>query len=357
MARPILDTIDVTDANWLTKLNSNFSKLLEAPLPFPLLTSGPAGGLWTPSNVSTELWFDPLDTGTVTTSGSDLTQIDDKSGNARHAVTSGTGVTVAGDNYIDFNADTTTLTATHAGLSLASYSVFQVYELTSTGTWGRFCSWVAGGADFSNDNRLIYLGKNNTSTNAFIYPGDGRGSLVNYTGIIGDTLTHVIHQNTTGTAVTTSLDGTTGASATWGSGSTPMQNPATVFNADGSCDFRLKEFILTSSALSSDDIDKMTGYLAWRHGTEGLLPVSHPYKSAAPYVSTQPAERADLFDGCIGILDGVLWFSNGTSWYRLGGEVLDYIAALDTGTATLNDCLTLFNNLLTDMRDKGWMIP
>ena len=37
--------------------------------------------LWTPSEISTLFWYDPSDANTITTSGSNVTQVDDKSGN------------------------------------------------------------------------------------------------------------------------------------------------------------------------------------------------------------------------------------------------------------------------------------
>jgi hypothetical protein len=47
---------------------------------------GSMGGtaLWTPAQITTALWLDAADVGTVTTSGGQVTQINDKSGNARN---------------------------------------------------------------------------------------------------------------------------------------------------------------------------------------------------------------------------------------------------------------------------------
>jgi len=39
------------------------------------------GALWTPSRIPTVFWYDPSDADTITTSGSNVTQVDDKSGN------------------------------------------------------------------------------------------------------------------------------------------------------------------------------------------------------------------------------------------------------------------------------------
>lgn len=51
----------------------------------------------------------------------------------------------------------------------------------------------------------------------------------------------------------------------------------------GGCKFG--EFVFCDAALSTDDRQKLEGYLAWNWGYESKLPVSHPYKSAAPTVA------------------------------------------------------------------------
>lgn len=55
----------------------------------------------------------------------------------------------------------------------------------------------------------------------------------------------------------------------------------------------IAEVVAGGSSISTDDRQKLEGYLAWRYGLEGSLPVSHPYKSAAP---TTGAVRS-LFGG------------------------------------------------------------
>ena len=43
-----------------------------------------------------------------------------------------------------------------------------------------------------------------------------------------------------------------------------------------------KECIIYNGPLNTGQIQKVEGYLAWKWGIEGNLPVGHPYKNAAP---------------------------------------------------------------------------
>lgn len=43
MARPIMESVSMLDELWYEKMNRNFAKLFDAPLPFSLLTKDGAG--------------------------------------------------------------------------------------------------------------------------------------------------------------------------------------------------------------------------------------------------------------------------------------------------------------------------
>jgi hypothetical protein len=42
------------------------------------------------------------------------------------------------------------------------------------------------------------------------------------------------------------------------------------------------EIVIFNSVLSTADREKMEGYLAWKWGLEGSLPMGHTYESAPP---------------------------------------------------------------------------
>ena len=70
--------------------------------PYRFVTGG-----WDPSDESLIAWYDASDTGTITTSGSEVTQIDDKSGNGYDLTPPGTGPdsgtdTINGNNVLTF---------------------------------------------------------------------------------------------------------------------------------------------------------------------------------------------------------------------------------------------------------------
>ncbi|MGE7136048.1 hypothetical protein ACQKIE_00245 [Luteibacter sp. NPDC031894] len=49
-------------------------------------------------------------------------------------------------------------------------------------------------------------------------------------------------------------------------------------------DVSIGEHLAGDATLSTGDIDKLFGYMAWKWGLQSLLPVGHPYKSAPPTV-------------------------------------------------------------------------
>lgn len=83
--------------------------------------------------------------------------------------------------------------------------------------------------------------------------------------------------------------------------------------------------------------------------------------ASTQFYATEPTggvvfdQDARVFQNCIGVYEGALYYSNGTSWNLLPYEVLDNIAALDTGTATVTTIKDAYNALLADMQLKGWM--
>jgi hypothetical protein len=70
---------------------------------------------------------------------------------------------------------------------------------------------------------------------------------------------------------------------------TSVTDTLNIFSRDGASSFSdgdLHELIIYNKPLAQADREKVEGYLAWKWGLEGNLPLDHPYKSAAPTVST-----------------------------------------------------------------------
>ncbi len=87
------------------------------------------------------------------------------------------------------------------------------------------------------------------------------------------------------------IDGSVAATAS------PFTSSGTTANVDASevtlgagassglfADVTIAEHLAGNATLSSGEIDKLFGYMAWKWGLQGNLPVGHPYKSAPPTV-------------------------------------------------------------------------
>jgi hypothetical protein len=78
--------------------------------------------------------------------------------------------------------------------------------------------------------------------------------------------------------------GTVSSAGGWTTTFAPADFSAIGARHDGSLPFpgRIAEIIVMTTLPTSDDIEKIEGYLAHKWGTTGALPAGHPYKSVAP---------------------------------------------------------------------------
>ena len=117
------------------------------------------GTIWNPSMIQTALWLDAADTATIVTSGSEVTQINDKSGNSRNFTgTSGsrpsTGVeTQNGKNVLSLDAD-----------FLTSSSAASTWKFLHDSTGSSVFSVVTFGTSSNPDAALILLGSSGAAT-------------------------------------------------------------------------------------------------------------------------------------------------------------------------------------------------
>lgn len=86
-----------------------------------------------------------------------------------------------------------------------------------------------------------------------------------------------------------------------------------------------------------------------------LLDAPVPFAEFVDVPPLTSAYNPKLYKDCFAVIGTVLYKSDGTTWlpYR---EKLSFIADLDTVTATVVDIRTAYNNLLSDMQGKGWML-
>jgi hypothetical protein len=249
--------------------------------------------LWTPALISTALWLDAADSGTITLDGSAVSEWRDKSGNARHAAQSSSSfrpswasdeITFDGsDDFLVFGGSTATDYPLKFGTS--SFSVFAVINPTSTGALRIFFGargfgdgWFAG-HDTSNPTFRLF------STTEQWVPAPMSGvSAVTGLQIFGATAprgsTGRYWRNGDLLRSTTSVvgSGSLASARQVRIGSYTNDSDAT----QGPWVGKINEVILLPRGAEDEERQKIEGYLAHKWGLTGSLPSDHPYKTDAP---------------------------------------------------------------------------
>jgi hypothetical protein len=242
------------------------------------LLNAPAGGggdPWTPADITTAAWYDAT-TGVSDTAGA-VDQWDDLSGNNNDLVQTGTNrpttnsVTLNSLNVIDFDGSNDSMAHT-ASFATQPASFAAVFVRDTSGA--DHTIFDGEGASGRNMLRL-------RSTNVLaIFAGSflGTDSITTgpmmASGVFDDGSSEIRLDG--GTAVS----GTTGTQDLDGG----LRVGASTTGASQLLNGKIAEIVITDTALSTSDRQKLEGYLAWRWGLEGDLPGGHPYKSAPPTV-------------------------------------------------------------------------
>jgi len=234
--------------------------------------------LWTPAEITTALWLDASDSGTITLNGSTVSQWDDKSGNSNHAVQATASIQPAID------------ASTLGGLQSLSLSAGKRMTLTSAVTIGTEHTVFSVIRRATASTHMIPLGSDSSGgypfywyTDNYIYIEFGLNPLqrANLGTITGNFL---LCGQRSGSTLTAWKDGTamsTTDSSSLG-GTTYSQVGARQIASSEFTDGLIGEIIAVSGALSVGTRQLIEGYLAWKWGTTAALPADHPYKSAAP---------------------------------------------------------------------------
>lgn len=240
---------------------------------------------WTPdmlSSVTLDLWLDASDAASITKDGSDLvSQWSDKSGNTNHA-TQATGSLQpeysAADVNLNGNPSIAPLDSADY-LQLGSTALATFWALETSGAnrgfslWGA-SSFVSGAFPWSG----IIAGIWDDTVN-------GGGDVHWETGTqLTDTTPESSPTPANPGAIFMAGYVASGGSSGWGrilSEDTPnrlFQRSAGGRDFDGS----VGEIIVCTGTLSTDERQRLEGYMAWKWGFEADLPSGHPYESAAP---------------------------------------------------------------------------
>jgi hypothetical protein len=240
-------------------------------------------GTWTPANITTALWLDADDSGTITLDSGAVSEWQDKSGNARHGtqstairrpVVNATGINSKPTISFD-GSDDRLLFPTGFLNGATAFTVAMVMRGPSQSNdaiWGP-------STDFATGLELIFaLVISQPTTVRINAPSKITDNAWNTNDTAAVTAITASSSATDGWRNGTSIASTTGNSALNFNGVYAMGSYANGFNAA----MNMAEFIICESALGVDDRQKLEGYLAHKWGLTADLPVDHPYKIVSP---------------------------------------------------------------------------
>lgn len=249
-----------------------------------LLAAAGGGGGWSPLELGgdLDLWLDAADSSSITITSGRVSQWDDKSGNGYHVSQATAGL-----------RPTYSATALNSLPGLVYDSTGRVLANTTNFMGFEYSIFAVADFDyFAGYQRLI-----SASTDVLLLFG---GGAVYFTTMFrsgatwGDTNANTPLVDVTSASVLGVVKGNGGAGAAipYVNGTAQnAKNASTAFTHDitiGSIlsgqyfQGSVSEVIITSSLTTTDERQKIEGYLAHKWGLEGSLPGAHPYKSAAP---------------------------------------------------------------------------
>ena len=240
--------------------------------------------LWTPANITTQLWLDASDSATITLDSGAVSQWDDKSGNARNAIAAQStnrpsiaSLALNGKNVIRFSGVPQRLIIP----TFSSSQPFNVFVVAKVGNTAGFEVIL----DSYNDVRFP-IAKNPTAGN-LLYVGSNSGA------DIFDTITRtnyfIINVSANGASSALRVNAGTAISGNLATNSYSglsigerRGNPTPVGNDNLIGD--VAEIIFISGAITTDIRERTEGYLAHKWGLTANLPSDHPYKNSPPIV-------------------------------------------------------------------------
>ena len=260
---------------------------------------------WSPSEVggSTAVWVDASDTGSYTTSGSDVTALTDKTGTFTFGITGTPDVSnsLDGKNVITFNssesiessneAAQTDALGNHWAIGLMQWNSrndsqdsFWSTENNTVGSGKRDYAISAGASNFDGELDLDGLSSNRISSTIGNKQDFDSGIAQNTWVIICAIF------NKTGNQIAVRVNGTNKF--------TPVNDYDNALNQNMDIRFfrnranermggKMAEFISFAGmpglgGTDVSEVERMEGYLAHKWAQEGSLPADHPYKSSAP---------------------------------------------------------------------------
>lgn len=284
-----------------------------------------------PTDVNAAGWYDASDSSTITLVSNAVSQWNDKSGNARNVVQNNATFrpsvlsnALNGMSAIQFGAHNL-ITPTFLTL-LQPLSVIAIFQ-NSTATGFNI---VFDGSQDYNGSRAIGFTNRPDENNRPCSAAGGTRQQIGTTSVanIGPFFLTWAFDNTTTLGA---INGTVGINPAVGAsgvtkGFTIGGNPN---DANNQMNGTLCELVIVPSTTPAT-LRQMEGYLAWKWGQQGLLPANHPYKAAAPTVTTAdtgtnyPASTSDA----------------GVASDAVSASAVASAAAVDVGAASSSETAT-----------------
>lgn len=255
------------------------------------------------------LWLDAADSTTLTLSGSNVTQWNDKSGNGRNAASTSADATFSNSGLL-FSNNFYTTTYPANPVNETFFTIFTTASTLNSSSNGLIGS--------QNGGRVILVGHGGNS-NQFGVNASGVSSGAGITGLTTSTRFLGIIQISNTTSTSASLNGgsltapVTITAFTAGTTTTIGRETSTQYAFNGI----VHELLAYSAVLTTTERQQVEGYLADKWGLRGNLPSTHPLKLyKALSVPFNPVQTS----GCALWLDAadsgtlVLSGSNVTQW-------------------------------------------
>jgi hypothetical protein len=305
--------------------------------------------LWTAEDVDSLAWFDAQDQDTITEVAGDVSQWNDKSGNGRHLsqADSGKQPSYASDT-ITFNGLTDILV--HGAAFMFANGESDVFVVLS-GAAQEQKTIVGEGNDSNDTPEALWrtgISPRPERISARIRNDAGGVSAANVSsGTALDGTPHICwwSDNPVSGAVFGRVDGSNFSGFGWTRYTNVTLDNFTVGAHKDTTESQhaavsIKEIVVCNN-LSTEDRQKMEGYLAWKWGIEANLASDHPYKDEAP---TVPPERVGSGDLQVTGLTNKQKYEFIAFASRSGSAVIDQSPPSNTREVFVTDNTTTFTD-------------
>jgi len=232
--------------------------------------------IWQPTQIpGCQLWFDSNDQSTITMSGSNITQWNDKSGSNNNTTTvtgsptfSSTGVVFDGLSYFE-------LPDGCIPYGNSSYSIYAVVKFDS---FDAYSGYIGGGSNSNNECLCIRV-QASGSINSYWYYNDLHTNTTVVVGVpfLFDSMYESGHNRTT------FLFGSSSGSDTPGTRYQPNTGNFLGKTIDGPpMTGIISEILIYNTNHTTNQRQLIEGYLAWKWGLQTNLPSGHPFLNNPP---------------------------------------------------------------------------